>query len=341
MAQITLQDLANKLKISVSTVSKALKDYPDVSEQTKKKVHDLADKLNFSPNVVASNLRTQNTKTIGVVIPNIVHDFFSKVIGGIIDEAEKSGYIVILLQSNENYELESKQLNLLINQQVDGVLLSLTVETKNFDHLKRLRSRGIPFVMFDKVAKTIDCSKVIIGDKQSAFEAVSYLIRKGKSRIAYFGGSLTALNFSDRFEGYKKALKEYRIPYDNGLIYISTNNKEYNDGYNSAKKLIEVHGTSGVDAVFAATDVIAVGITKYFNEQNINIPDEIAIIGFGNSFMSMVVSPELSTVNQSGHEMGVTSVSILLDEIKKKEKNEKVTYQKIIIPTSLEIRQST
>ena len=132
MAQITLHDLAKKLNISVSTVSKALKDYPDVSEKTKKKVLNLADKLNFTPNIVASNLRTQHTKTIGVIIPNIVHDFFSKVIGGIIDEAEKNGYMVILLQSNEKYELEQKQLNLLIQQQVDGILLSLTAETTKF-----------------------------------------------------------------------------------------------------------------------------------------------------------------------------------------------------------------
>lgn len=341
MAQITLQDLAKKLNISVSTVSKALKDYPDVSEKTKKAVKDLANKLNFSPNIVASNLRTKHTKTLGVIIPNIVHHFFSEVIGGIIDEAEKKGYIVILLQSNESYQLENKQLNLLIQQQVDGILLSLTVETKEFQHLERLQNRGIPFVMFDKVAESINCSKVIIGDKQSAFDAVSYLIRKGYKRIAYFGGSMVALNFSKRFLGYKEALKEYRIPFDSTLIYICSKNNEYTDGYNYSKKLIEDHEINGVDAIFAVTDVIAVGITKYFNNHNISIPKDIAVFGFGNSFTASVISPELSTVDQPGYEMGKKSVEILLKEIALTENKKEIKHQKIVLPTSLKIRQST
>jgi len=341
MAQITLHDLAKKLNISVSTVSKALKDYPDVSEKTKKKVLALADKLNFSPNIVASNLRTQNTKTIGVIIPNIVHDFFSKVIGGIIDEAEKNGYIVILLQSNENYELEKKQLNLLIQQQVDGILLSLTVETKKFKHIKRIQQQGIPLVMFDKVTDSIECSKVVIGDKKSAFDAVSFLIRKGNKRIAFFGGSMVALNFNQRFNGYLEALKEYRVPFDDRLVYMCNKNKEYADGYSAAERLIEDHGVNGVDAVFAATDVIAVGIIKYFNDNKINIPKDIAIFGFGNSFMSSIVSPALSTVDQPGYEMGINAVDILLTEISYKNENENISLRNIIIPTSLKIRHST
>lgn len=341
MAQITLHDLAKKLNISVSTVSKALKDYPDVSEKTKKKVLDLADKLNFTPNIVASNLRTQHTKTIGVIIPKIVHDFFSKVIGGIIDEAEKNGYMVILLQSNEKYELEQKQLNLLIQQQVDGILMSLTVETTNFKHIKRFQQQGIPIVMFDKVTDSIACSKVIIGDKNAAFDAVSYLIRKGNKRIAYLGGSMVALNFSQRFNGYLEALKEYRIPFEDRLVYLCDKNKEYADGYSAADRLIKDHGIDGVDAVFAATDVIAVGVIKYFNDNKINIPNKVAIFGFGNSFMSSIVSPALSTIDQPGYEMGKSAVDILLKEISQKENNEKTGFQKVIIPTSLKIREST
>ena len=341
MAQITLHDLAKKLNISVSTVSKALKDYPDVSEKTKKRVLALADKLNFSPNIVASNLRTRHTKTIGVIIPNIVHDFFSKVIGGIIDEADKNGYIVILLQSNEKYELEKKQLNLLIQQQVDGILLSLTAETKKFKHIKRLQQQGIPLVMFDKVTDSIECSKVIIGDKKSAFDAVSFLIRKGNKRIAYFGGSLVALNFSERFNGYIDALKEYRIPFEDRLVYMSDKNEQYSHGYIAAERMIKDHGINGIDAVFAATDVIAVGIIKYFNDNKINIPNKVAIFGFGNSFMSSIISPALSTIDQPGYEMGKKAVDILLTEILQKEKNENTGFQKVIIPTSLKIRQST
>ncbi len=341
MARITLQDLAYELNISVSTVSKALKGYPDVSEKTKKNVIELADRLNFTPNVVASNLRTQHTKTIGVIVPEIVHHFFSNVIGGIINIAEKSGYMVILLQSNENYELEKKQLNLLIQQQVDGVLISLTAETKNFEHIKRLQNRGIPLVMYDKVSKFIDCSKVIIDDKKAAFDAVSHLLSKGYKRIAFFGGSLIAQNFNNRFLGYKEALKEYRIPYDESLYYLCDTNNEYEDGYKNAKKLIKEHTKNEVDAVFTVTDLIAVGISKYFNTHNIKIPKDIAIFGFSNWFMSSIVTPALSTVNQPGYEMGVKSVELLLKEILLNEEKKPIKIQRIILPTTLEIREST
>ncbi|GAB1307861.1 LacI family DNA-binding transcriptional regulator [Urechidicola sp. KH5] len=341
MGQITLQDLAYELNISVSTVSKALKGYPDVSEKTRKAVVELAEKLNFSPNVVASNLRTQNTKTIGVIVPTIVHHFFSNVIDGIIKEAEANGYMVLLLQSNDNYEMEKKQLNLLIQQQVDGILISLSVQTKNVEHIARIQKRGIPLVMYDKVSKNINCSKVIIDDKKAAYDAVSYLIRKGYKRIAYFGGSLVAQNFSQRLAGYKQALKEYRIPFDEDLTYLCDAKSEYQDGYTNGEKLIKHHAIGGVDAVFAVTDVIAVGVSKYLNDNGIVIPDDVAVFGFSNWFMSSVVTPSLSTVNQPGFEMGRKSIELLLKEIQQKNDNEKPKPERFILPTDLIIRQST
>lgn len=341
MAQITLQDLAYELNISVSTVSKALKGYPDVSEKTRQAVIELAEKLNFSPNVIASNLRTQHTKTIGVIVPNIVHHFFSNVIDGIIKEAEKNGYMVILLQSNDNYEMEQKQLNLLIQQQVDGILISLSVETDKFEHLERIQNRGIPLVMYDKVSKGINCSKVIIDDKKAAYDAVSYLIRKGYKRIAYFGGSLIAQNFSNRFLGYKQALEEYRIPFDESLVLLCETKDEYNDGFKNAEKLIENQSLTHVDAIFAVTDLIAVGISKYFETKAIKIPSDVAVFGFSNWFMSSVVSPSLSTVDQPGYEMGKKSMEILLKEIAQNSNKEEIIPERIILPTELIIRQST
>ncbi len=341
MPQITLHDLATKLNISVSTVSKALKGYSDVSAKTRKAVIDLAKELNFTPNIVASNLRTQQTHTIGVIVPTIVHHFFSNVINGIIKEAEKSGYMVILLQSNDNYELEKKQLDLLIKQQVDGILISLSVETTNFEHLEKVQQIGIPLVMYDKISDAIDCSKVLIDDKKAAYEAVSYLIRKGYKNIAYFGASLQAHNFSNRFLGYKQALEEFRIPFDDSLIYICENNDEYNYGYNNAEQLIKDHGFKNVDAVFAVTDVIAVGVSKFFNTHSISIPQDIAVFGFSNWFMSTVVTPALSTVNQPNYELGKKAIEILLEEITLNEAKKEITPQKIILETSLNIREST
>ena len=341
MPQITLHDLATKLNISVSTVSKALKGYSDVSEKTRKAVKELAEELNFTPNIVASNLRTQHTKTIGVIVPNIVHHFFSNVINGIIKEAEKSGYMVILLQSNDDYEFEKKQLDLLIKQQVDGILISLSVETTNFEHLERVQKMGIPLVMYDKISDTVNCSKVLIDDKEAAYEAVAYLIRKGYKRIAYFGASLKAHNFSNRFLGYKQALEEFRIPFDETLIYICEHHDEYNHGYKNAEQLIKDHGFKNVDAVFAVTDVIAVGVSKFFNTHSISIPQDIAIFGFSNWFMSSVVTPALTTVNQPSYELGQKAIEILLKEIALTEARKEFTPQKIILPTSLKIRQST
>lgn len=341
MSRITLQDLAYELNISVSTVSKALKGYPDVSEKTKKAVVELADKLNFSPNVVASNLRTQHTKTIGVIVPEIVHHFFSNVIGGIINIAEQNGYMVILLQSNEKFELEQKQLNLLIQQQVDGILMSLTAHTTNFDHIKRVQSRGIPLVMYDKVSKNINCSKVIIDDKKAAYDAVSYLIRKGYKRIAFLGGSLTAQNFNNRFLGYKEALSEFRVEYDESLVYITNSDDEYENGLKYAEKIINEHSTENVDALFTVTDLMAIGASKFFNSQQIKIPEDIAVFGFSNWFMSSIVTPPLSTVNQPGYEMGEKSVELLLEEIALKKERKPIEIKRLVIPTSLEIREST
>ncbi|MDT0553567.1 LacI family DNA-binding transcriptional regulator [Urechidicola vernalis] len=341
MSRITLQDLAYELNISVSTVSKALKGYPDVSEKTKKAVVELADKLNFSPNIVASNLRTQHTKTIGVIVPEIVHHFFSNVIGGIINIAEQNGYMVILLQSNEKFELEQKQINLLIQQQVDGILMSLTAHTTSFEHIKRVQTRGIPLVMYDKVSKNINCSKVIIDDKQAAYDAVSYLIRKGYKRIAFLGGSLTAQNFNNRFLGYKEALSEFRIKYDESIVYITDSDDEYENGMKYAEKIVSDHSKSKVDALFTVTDLMAVGASKYFNSNEIKIPEDIAIFGFSNWFMSSIVTPSLSTVNQPGYEMGEKSVELLLKEIALKKERQQIEIQRLVIPTSLEIREST
>jgi len=341
MPQITLHDLATKLNISVSTVSKALKGYSDVSAKTKKAVIDLAEELNFTPNIVASNLRTQQTKTIGVIVPTIVHHFFSNVINGIINEAEKNGYMVILLQSNDNFELEKKQLDLLVKQQVDGILISLSVKTISFEHLEKVQQRGIPLVMYDKISDAINCSTVLIDDKKAAYEAVAYLIRKGYKNIAYFGASLQAHNFSNRFLGYKQALEEFRIPFDDTLVYILEDNNEYNHGYTNAEQLIKDHGLKNIDAVFAVTDVIAVGVSKFFNTHSISIPQDIAVFGFSNWFMSTVVTPALSTVNQPNYELGKKAIEILLEEIALSEAKKEITPQKIILETSLNIREST
>jgi len=339
MKPITQKDIALELNISVTTVSKALKGMKDVSSSTKESVLKLAEKMNYVPNSVAVNLRTRQTKTIGVIIPTIVHQFFSKVIDGIIEEAEKHGYLIITLQSNENYEFEKKQLQLLIQKRVDGILISLSNQTQYCEHLTEISNKNVPIVVFDKINKLLNCSKVFIDDQKAAYEAVTFLINKGYHRIAHFRGSLMPQNSIDRFLGYKKALNDHGIPFDDSLVYLCDNNNDFEDGYNNAQKLLEEN--KNVDSIFAITDLIAVGILKCFNDNGVKIPKDIAVFGFSDWFMSTVVTPSLSSVIQPGFEMGRKATEILIDEITNLNANKPYSYQNIVLPTSLVIRNST
>lgn len=335
----TLKEIAAQLGISITTVSKSLKGYSDVSEKTKKAVVELAQKLHYTPNSFAVNLRTKESKTIGLIIPTLVHDFFSSVIKGILEEAEKRDYLVIILQSNEKLEFEKKQIDLLLNKRVDGILISLSNETGDFEHLKSIIAHKTPLVLFDKIAKLVNCSKVTINDKKAAYDAVSFLIKKGYKKIAHFRGSYLPQNAIDRFLGYKKALEDNGIPYDSSLVFICENNTDFEDGYENAKKVIYEHPE--IDAIFAVTDLVAIGIIKYFNEIKILIPQRIAVLGFSNWFMSSVISPKLSTIDQPGFEIGKRSASILFDEINQKKKNLPVVFQSIELETSIIEREST
>ncbi len=339
MNNTTLKEIANQLGISVTTVSKALKGYSDVSEKTKKAVIELANQLNYTPNSFAVNLRTKESKTIGLIIPTIVHHFFSNVIEGILEEAEKRDYMVIILQSNEKFELEKKQINLLLNKRVDGILISLSNETGEFNHLNTVLSRNTPLVLFDKIAKIVNCSKVMINDRKAAYDAVCYLIKKGYKKIAHFRGSYLPQNSIDRFLGYKKALEDNNIPYEPSLVFVCENNNDFKDGYENAKKIINEN--LNIDAIFAVTDLVAIGIIKYLNEVNISIPNQVAVLGFSNWFMSSVISPALSTIDQPGFEIGRKAASILFDEINLKKNNLPIIFQSVELETTLIERETT
>lgn len=312
MKETTLKEIAETLGISITTVSKALKNYPDVSEKTRKAVIALADELSYTPNSFAVNLRTKESRTIGLIIPEVVHHFFSNVINGIIAEAEKKGYLVIILQSNESLELEKKQVALLINKRVDGIIMSLSNESNNDFHIKEILRKEIPFVQFDKISKLIPSSKVIINDQKAAMEAVQHLIDKGCKKIAHIRGPENPQNAIDRFIGYKKALEKNGIPYDSKLVY-TCKNVTFEEGIEFAKQIVDEH--PDVDGIFVITDLVAVGVLAYFNEKGIQVPNQIAVIGFSNWFMSQVITPKLSTVDQPSYEMGVAAFSLLLEEM--------------------------
>ena len=331
MKETTLKEIAETLGISITTVSKALKNYSDVSEKTRKAVIALAEELSYTPNSFAVNLRTKESKTIGLIIPEVVHHFFSNVINGIIAEAEKKGYLVIILQSNESLELEKKQVALLVNKRVDGIIMSLSNESNNDFHIKEILRKEIPFVQFDKISKLISSSKVIINDQKAAMEAVQHLIDKGCKKIAHIRGPENPQNAIDRFIGYKKALEKNGIPYDSKLVY-SCKNVTFEEGIEFAKQIVDEH--PDVDGIFVITDLVAVGVLAYFNEKGIQVPNQIAVIGFSNWFMSQVITPKLSTVDQPSYEMGVAAFSLLLEEMICRKDG------KVFIPRTIELETS-
>lgn len=340
MQKANLKIIAKTLGISVSTVSKALNNYPDVSKKTRDLVANLAQKLNYTPNAFAVNLRTKESKTIGVIIPTMVHYFFSSIIEGILKEAENRDYMVILTQSNENYELEKKQVDLLLNKGVDGIIISLSNSTKDFSHLQKIIDNNIPLLLVDKIAKTIKCSKVLIDDRKAAYDAVCHLIKNGCKRIAHFRGDLNPQNSIDRFLGYKKALIDNNIPFDPALVYICNSNSDFDDGYQNAEKLIKDH-SKNIDAIFTVNDLIAIGALNYFTKKNIDVPKDIALFGFSNWFMTKITSPTLSSIDQNPYKMGTKTAEILFNEMEAKRKGNAIENQTIIIETELMIRDSS
>lgn len=338
MKNLTLKDIATALGLSITTVSKALKDYPDVSAKTKEKVKNYAAKVNFTPNAYAAFLRTQESRIIGVVIPRLNHYFFSNVLRGIMQKAEENNYMIIVLSSEESYEIEKKQVQRLIKQNVDGILLSIADSTHDISHINRVNELNIPLVFFDKYTKLSPSPSVVIDDQSAAFMAVDHLIKKGKKNIAHLRGPLLPQNSIDRFLGYRKALEKNQLPYRKEWVYTCENISS-EDGFLHTQDLIQKHPE--IDAIFAMADLPAIGALKYLNQQGIAIPQQVAVMGFSNWAISALTSPALSTVNQPGEKMGQAAFELLLKEKERIKKGEIIRQDRIELETNLVIREST
>jgi LacI family transcriptional regulator len=327
------------LNISPSTVSRALKDHPDISVDTKKAVNALADKLNYQPNIVALNLRQKKTNTIGVIIPELVHFFFSTVISGIEDVAYQAGYNVILAQSNESYTREVAHVKALFNSRVDGMLLSLSRETINFDHVESIISKGVPIVFYDRMYNSPTSSKVIVDDYAGAKEAVNHLISQGCKNIAHLVGAPNLIISIDRLRGYKDALKENKIEIKEELIF-SCDSGTFEEGKSVTQKLL--NSKLKIDAIFANNDPMAMGAMVAIKEKGLKIPQDIAIVGFSNWFFGELMEPSLSTIDQPGFEMGQEAARLLIRQIEMKDKDQYEPVEEIkILKTRLIIRESS
>lgn len=309
-SQITIKDIARILGISASTVSRALKDHPDINSDTKKAVNELAKKLKYQPNAVALSLKNSRSNTIGVIIPEIVHYFFSSVISGIEDVASKKGFTVIICQSNESFEREVANANTLLSHRVDGILVSISKETYGFEHLLNLQESGIPLVFFDRIASEIQADQVIIDDLDASYKATRHLIETGCRRIAHFAGPQSLIIGRERLQGYMNALSEAGIPIDKRLIIEA-------DTFEHARTAVIDMLDAGIvpDGVFAVNDLTAIGAMQTIQKKGFKIPDDIAIVGFSDGRFSGITDPNLSSVDQHGYEMGVTAAEILFRRI--------------------------
>jgi DNA-binding LacI/PurR family transcriptional regulator len=333
MKHSTIVDIAKKLKLSPSTVSRALSDHPDIKKETKERVRKSARELKYTPNTIAQSLKRNRTNTIGVLVPEIEHDFFSSAISGIEEVAYQAGYAIIVCQSNENYEREVINTNVLVNQRVAGIIVSISQSTKCGDHFQDVIKHKTPLVFFDRVCEDVVASKVIIDDYTSSLNAVTYLIGKGYKKIAHFAGPKGLEICIKRWRGYVDALTKGGLNIIDGLVQYGGLHEQ--DGYNSMDALLKEGKIP--DAIFAVNDPVAIGAFQRIGEAKLRIPEDVAIIGISNNKIASLVNPQLTTINQPSFEMGRKAAEILISIIK----DGTVDPKTLILDTELIIRGST
>lgn len=335
-AKATLKQIAKELNVSVSTVSKALNDSPEISDQTKIKIKEYAKLKNYKPNVIGLNLKNRKTKTIGVIIPNILNSFFAKVFSGIEKVADEKGYNVIMCISNESSEKEAHTLEMLSNGTTDGFIVSVSEEAQkneDYQHFSAIINDGTPIVMFDRIAEGVDCDKVIVDDFDSALNATQHLIDLGCKKIALFS-SVDNLSVGKlRAEGYLKALADNNIAVDESII-IRTDAEE------DLKSKVDAVFDQGIDGIFALEENDSVAALRFAVKKGFRVPEDISIIGFADGILaSRRLSPSLTTVSQHGIEIGEVAATLLIDRLESNE--EHLPYETKVIKTKLKEREST
>ncbi|WP_036380299.1 LacI family DNA-binding transcriptional regulator [Muricauda sp. MAR_2010_75] len=335
--KITLKDIARELEVSISTVSKALKNSEEISRDTKEKVQAFAKLYNYKPNNIAISLKNKRTKNIGVVIPDIVHHFFTTVIRGIEKYANAKGYNVIVCLSEESFDKEVINMEMLANGSIDGFIMSLSSETQqkgDYNHLKEVTEQGIPVVLFDRITNEIDCDKVVIDDEFGAYMATQKLIEQGRKKIALISTDDYLSVSKARTIGYKKALIDSGLGVNESRI-LKLPTMEMDE--KGIKDFFEDH--PDVDAVLCVNEIFAVYSMRLAQEKGLKIPEDISFIGFTDGFLSKYAYPSLTVVAQHGEKMGEISAQMLIDKVEG-EKEEEETFQTKTLEPTLVIRDS-
>lgn len=330
---ITIIDIAHALGISKSTVSRALRDKHDVNSETKKKVLAYALKHDYQPDFMARSLRSKTTRTIGVIVPAYNIPFYSIAICGIQDYAMKQGYNVMVCHSSEQYELEKRNVEALLAAQVEGIIISVARNTELNEHIYKLKQKGIPLVMFNRVIEEFKAAKVVVDDYYGAREMVKYLLKTGCKKIAHISGPANIALSSNRKEGYKDALSEAGIIYDPVMVVEA--DFTIDSGMKAMASLLQQN--SKIDAVFCVCDAVAFGAIKVIKRKGFRIPSDISVAGFTDEPMCEMIEPTLTTVKQPIYEIGESASRLLFDQFQSPD----LPTEICVLNTELEVREST
>lgn len=336
---VTIYDIAEKLKLATSTISRALKDHPSISEKTIKKVKKTAEEMGYVPNTLAAGLRGNKTQTIGVLIPTVTQPFLSSLISGIEITAQKSGYNVIIMQSNDSYEAEVSMAKSLYGSRVSGVICSLAMKTIDTSHFEQFVSNNIPLVFVDRVPKDFNTFRVIIDNYAAGFKATQHLIEQGCTRIGHLtAGSKFGNLYTERMRGYIDALKKYNLEVDEELI-TDLKTVTYQEGVIASNKLLDLKNPP--DGIFASGDIMAVSAIQTAKKRGFKIPEDIAVIGFNNDPISEIIDPNLSTITHPADKMGQISAEIILKSIKSKSSKKDDIKEITFLNTEVLVRESS
>jgi len=335
---ITIKDIAKALGLSTSTVSRALRGSYEISTETKKLVLEYAEKLNYRPNPIAQSLKEKRSRAIGIVVCEIANNFFSQVINGIESVAYKQGYYVIISQSHESYEREVSNTQYLASRSVDGLLVSLSTETTDLSHLKKLHEKGLPIVFFDRITEEMQTHKVIANNFNGAYQATEHLLRSGFRRIAHVTISPHLSITKERLAGYKAALADNGVPFDESLVkYCKYGGLIFSETEQAVEALLGLEKKA--DAIVAASDKLSTGCLTALAKRNISIPDEMGLVGFTNSLLTEVFHPPMTSVRQPAFEMGQVAMEMLIQII---ESRRPITeFETRMLNTELTIRASS
>jgi len=333
--KVTIHQIAEKLNVTASTVSRALNNSPRISENTKKAVLKTAKELNYQPNNIAAALRNGKSNIIGIIVPTADRTFFSSVVRGVEEIANNLNYKVIICQTYDSYEKEVQTIDALLSARVDGIIASIGKNTENFDHFKRAQEKGIPLVLFDRTTDELEVSQVMIDDYIGSYKLVEHLIQQGCKRIAHFTSPKKVSVFKERLRGYTDALRDNDIPYDENLVVKS--NLQLEDGRESMAQLLKLKDLP--DAVFSASDYGAMGAMQVLKENGLRIPEDVALAGFSNEPFTSFTEPPITTIDQRSITMGNITAELFFEHFKAGDK--KFVPQKTVLKPYLIIRKST